>query len=178
MSTLCVRRIGSAPSLDCCSSSIQPSVFTMGKHKFGTSRRGPSGIEVMEAVARITDPDAIVWRGDRFGEDQGVPILGTPLGHPDHVRAQLQSSSATHDQLIAKVPTLPDLQCVWMVLLYCCAARATLCGLCTQSCRQVLQPTMLRRCLSQLLFVDPALCVGTCPVCLCPWVALDSEAPH
>ena len=93
----------------------------------------PTGIEVMEAVARITDPEAIVWRGDTVlpSEDQGVRILGTPLGHPDYVRAQLQSLSATHD---AKVPTLPDLQCAWMVLLHCCAARAnyTL-RLCTQS---------------------------------------------
>ena len=48
-------------------------------------------------------------------------ILGTTLGHPDHVRAQLSSLSATHDQLIEKVPTLPG---AWMVLLYCCAARA------------------------------------------------------
>ena len=38
-STLCVRRTGSMPPSVCCrmrSSSIQPSVFTMGKHKFGT----------------------------------------------------------------------------------------------------------------------------------------------
>ena len=42
--------------------------------------------------------------GPLQSEDQGVRILGTPLGHPDYVRAQLQSLSATHDQLIEKVP--------------------------------------------------------------------------
>ena len=41
-----------------------------------------------------------------------------------HHGAQLASLSATHDQLIEKVPTLPDLQYAWMVLLYCCAAGA------------------------------------------------------
>ena len=55
----------------------------------------PSGIEVMEAVASITDPEAIVWRGDTAlqGVDQGVRILGTPLGHPDYVRAQVGRGS-------------------------------------------------------------------------------------
>ena len=97
----------------------------------------PSGIEVMEAVARIFDPEAIVWRGDTAlqSEDQGVRILGTPLRHPDYVRAQLQSLSATHDQLIAKV--LPRCQ-ICSVLGWCCCIVAplgptTLCGLCTQS---------------------------------------------
>ena len=121
----------------------------------------PSGIEVMEAVARITDPEAIVWRGDTAlqSENKGVRILGTPLGHRDFVRAQLASLSATHDQLIEKVPTLPDLQCAWMVLLYCCAARANYTV-------RVVHPELtaglaahhdasLRRCLSQLLDFDP-----------------------
>ena len=51
----------------------------------------PMGIEVLQAVARVHDPDAIVWRGDSTlrGVDQGVRILGTPLGHPDFVRSQL-----------------------------------------------------------------------------------------
>ena len=45
-------------------------------------------------------------------------------GHPDYVRAQLASLSVVHDQLLQKVPTIPDLQCAWMLLLCCCAARA------------------------------------------------------
>ena len=140
-----------------------------------------SGIEVMEAVARITDPEAIVWRGDTAlpSEDQGVRILGTPLGHPDYVRAQLQSLSATHDQLIAKVPTLPDLQCVWMVLLYCCAARANY-------TLRVVHPELTAGFAAHhdanvsvnFWGLTPALCIGTWPVCRCPWVAWDSEAPH
>ena len=44
----------------------------------------PVGIEVLQAVAGVNDPDAIVWRGDPtlHSEEQGVRILGTPLGHP------------------------------------------------------------------------------------------------
>ena len=58
----------------------------------------PSGIEVVEAVARITDPEAIVWRGDTALRPVAIFICDTR-------------------PVVAKVPTLPDLQCAWMVLL-------------------------------------------------------------
>ena len=122
----------------------------------------PLGIEVLQAVARVNDPDATVWRGDPTlrGEYQGVRILGTPLGHPDFVRSQLSALSETHDQLLEKVLTIQDLQCAWLRLLYCCGARANY----TLS---VVHPELtmsfaarhdasLRRCLSQLLGVAPA----------------------
>ena len=67
------------------------------------------GMEVLQAVARVNDPDAIVWRGDPtlHNEEQGVRILGTPLGHPEFVhpefvRSQLAAVSETHDQLMEK----------------------------------------------------------------------------
>ena len=78
----------------------------------------PLGIEVLQAVARVNDPDAILWRGD---PTLRVRILGTPLGHPDFVRSQL-SMSETHDQLLEKVLTIQDLQCAWLLLLYCCGS--------------------------------------------------------
>ena len=51
----------------------------------------PLGIEVLQAVARVNDPDAIVWRGDptQRGEDEGVRILGTAREGPHHSRAWL-----------------------------------------------------------------------------------------
>ena len=84
----------------------------------------PRGIDVMEAVA-VHDPEAMVWRGDVSlpTADQGVRILGTPLGHRDFVHSQLASLSEAHDQLLQRVPAIQDLQCAWLVL-YCCAAHA------------------------------------------------------
>ena len=78
----------------------------------------------------------------------------------EYVRAQLASLSVEHDQLLQKVPTIPDLQCAWMLLLCCCAARANY-------ILRVVHPDLtamfvahhdasLRRCLSQLLGVDPS----------------------
>ena len=98
----------------------------------------PRGIDVMQAVARIHDPDAIVWRGDVSlpTVDQGVQLLGTPLGHPDFVRAQLASLSTVHDRLLQQVPTIPDLRCELSATF---AAH---------------HDASLRRCLSRLLGVD------------------------
>ena len=127
------------------------------------------------AVARVNNPDAIVWRGNPTlkGEDQGVRILGTPLGHPDFVRSQLSVLSETHDQLLEKVLTIQDLQCAWLLLLYCCGARANY-------TLRVVHPELTagfaahhdaspRRCLSHLLGVAPASIywdLASLPLCL------------
>ena len=52
-----------------------------------------------------------VWRGDPalHSEEQGVRILGTPLGHPEFVRSQLAGLSETHDQLMEKVLSVQNL---------------------------------------------------------------------
>ena len=88
----------------------------------------PGGIEVLQVVARVNDPDAIVWRRDPTlcNEEQGVRILGTPLGHPKFVRSQLAALSETHDQLLEKVLSIQDLQCAWLLLLFCCSVLSTL----------------------------------------------------
>ena len=43
----------------------------------------PAGVEALIAAARVSNPTAIVWRGDPSlpPSEQGVRILGTPLGH-------------------------------------------------------------------------------------------------
>ena len=50
----------------------------------------PAGSAALTAAARVAGPSAIVWRGDPHlpPEEQGVKILGTPLGHPSYVRSQ------------------------------------------------------------------------------------------
>ena len=50
----------------------------------------PVGSVALTAAVQVLDPDAIVWRGDAELniEDQGLVILGTPLGHEDFVRSK------------------------------------------------------------------------------------------
>ena len=49
--------------------------------------------------------------------------LGTPLGHPDFVRNQLQHVRE-HQQMSDWIPLIPDVQSSWCLLLHCAAARA------------------------------------------------------
>ena len=109
----------------------------------------PTGSERLTAVARVADPTAIVWRGDLglLHEEQGAKILGTPLGHPSFVRSQLATLSAKHEQLISKILHIQDLQCAWILLLYCASSRAiTLCGWFIRSCPLLSPPNMTQHC--------------------------------
>ena len=79
----------------------------------------PKGTAALTAAARISDPDPIVWCGDpAFPTSvQGTRILGTPLGHPDSVRAELSQLSVQHDALMDKITHVHNLQCAWLLLL-------------------------------------------------------------
>ena len=86
----------------------------------------PPDCQRIYAAARAFDPNFVVWRGDATlpTEDQGVTILGTPLGHPDFVEASLQAKSREHDTLFDRLVAVPDLQCAWLLLLFCASTRA------------------------------------------------------
>ena len=46
------------------------------------------------------------------------------MGHPDFVRAQLETTQAEHQVLLDRIPSLPDLQSAWSLLVHCAASRA------------------------------------------------------
>ena len=49
----------------------------------------PPGCDVMQRITESFDPTALVWRGSEVSTfQQGMKVLGTPLGHPDFVRAK------------------------------------------------------------------------------------------
>ena len=79
----------------------------------------PTNIQFLQQDALVVDPDAVVWRGDEVLPtiDQGVVILGTPLGHSDFVQK-------SHRLLLEWIPAVPDLQAAWLILLFCASARA------------------------------------------------------
>ena len=86
----------------------------------------PANIQFLQQDALIADPGAVVWRGDEVLPtiDQGVVILGTPLGHFDFVQRHLQSKVESHRVLLERIPAVPDLQAAWLILLCCASARA------------------------------------------------------
>ena len=86
----------------------------------------PEACDLLDRIAQQADPDAHVWKGAGLPEvDQGFRVLGTPLGHPAYVEAQLETLAVEHQDFLDRIPLLPDLQCAWSLLLHCASARAT-----------------------------------------------------
>ena len=84
----------------------------------------PVVCDVLERIVRTENPHATVWTGsDIPSHQQGVKILGTPLGHSDFVAAHLRRVSAEHQDL-QRIPSVADVQSAWLLLLHCVAARA------------------------------------------------------
>ena len=83
----------------------------------------PVGCDVLDRAARALDPEfTTVWRGGGEPAHQGIMILGTPLGHVDFVRAQLEHIVDEHNVLLERIPSLPDVQSTWALLLHCANA--------------------------------------------------------
>ena len=106
----------------------QPSAHSSLGFRSYWNRAGeePPGCQYLTVEARLADPTAVVWKG---GEDvpqgsRGIRILGTPLGHSEHVVAQLQEMIESHRTLLDRIPALTDLQSAWLLLLFCGTSRA------------------------------------------------------
>ena len=70
------------------------------------------------------DPTARVWRGSHLLlVQQGITVLGTPLGSVEFVQAHLQKTSADHDTLLFRIPLLDDTQSAWALLLHCAGSQ-------------------------------------------------------
>ena len=85
----------------------------------------PLACDVLERIARIQHPSAVVWRGSDIPTvDQGIKVLGTPLGHPDYVTRHLQRVEQEQQTLLDRIPSVFDVQSAWLLLLHCASARA------------------------------------------------------
>ena len=86
----------------------------------------PDGIQVLQTVAERVDPEARVWRGDHQSDPgrRGITILGTPVGTREFVLNELESKACEHATFLRRIPAIQDLQCAWVLLLYCGVARA------------------------------------------------------
>ena len=71
---------------------------------------------------RELGPEA--WRGDKPLPERGVVALGTPIGAPEYVAACARERLEQEQGLLAELTQLPDLQCAWLLLLFCAAPRA------------------------------------------------------
>ena len=94
-----------------------------GKTKvWNNAREQPAACEVLDRMARAADPSVTtsVWRGsDVPVSQQGMKVLGTPLGHLAFVRAHLERTSREHQTLLDRIPMVSDLQSSWLLLVHC-----------------------------------------------------------
>ena len=56
---------------------------------------------------------------------QGIKILGTPIGHPENVSRFLIRLTDEHQTLLNRIRLVGDVQAAWLLLVHCAAARAT-----------------------------------------------------
>ena len=67
------------------------------------------------------------WRGTGgiYSErDQGIKILGVPIGSPDFVVSELKKVLEEQSKLLEKIPLIQDTQSAWTLLLFSGNARA------------------------------------------------------
>ena len=108
------------------SSPILPFEFTTGKTQVWNRRSvAPLGIEVLQAVARVDDPNAIVWRGDPNLRGR-TKACGFWADHWDTLTLFVPNClrCLRHMTSCQTVLTIQDLQCAWLLLLYCYGAQA------------------------------------------------------
>ena len=126
----------------------------------------PGVCDAMDQVARVLNPEAKVWRGSELPtHKQGMKVLGTPLGHPNYVAAQLQKILEKQHIFLQRIPSVPDLQSAWLLLLHCASPR-------TNYLLRVLPPDQVWRyaqvhddrlcqCFCALLVIPPDQCDRT-----------------
>ena len=67
-----------------------------------------------------------VWEGghDQPRAQRGIRVLGLPIGTDEYIQADLTRLHAKQQPLLEAIPTIPDLQTSWLLLLYCASPRA------------------------------------------------------
>ena len=95
---------------------------------WNTSGDEPEACARLQAAASCGGPVSCgLERGSHHTlpvSSQGVKILGSPVGHPGFVSAQLQVKSDSHSVLLDRIPAVEDLQAAWLLRLFCAQAKA------------------------------------------------------
>ena len=108
---------------------IVESDCTLARRRAVWNREGvrPTVCDVLERIAVAADPAARVWRGSGHTHlpevQQGVKVLGTPLGHPSFVEAHLLKLTEQRT-FLERIPEVQDLQSAWSLLFHSASAKA------------------------------------------------------
>ena len=112
----------------------------------------PAMADMLTVAAKRRSPKVVVWRGDRGlpKSEQGMKVLGVPVGHKEFIKAQLRMKTAEQLRLLERIPAVENVQAGWLLLSFCAATRS--------NCRTVFELTTKHdrnvwRCLAEILRV-------------------------
>ena len=72
----------------------------------------PRACDTLQDIATPLDSLDQVWKfSDLPTDQQGIKVLGTPLGHRDFVAAHLARVLRSHQMLLERTPAIQDVQC-------------------------------------------------------------------
>ena len=94
-------------------------------HIWNLAGTKPDICEELQRLAEAPKPGARVWRGSEVPtEEQGIRVLGAPVGHRDFIRRHLEKVLEQHQVLLNGTPRVPVVQSAWLILFHCASARA------------------------------------------------------
>ena len=88
-----------------------------------------AGIQLHQGKTRVwnrsgTVPDNVDSLGEEVWRTDGIKILGTPLGNAQFVAEHTQERLEEEQRLWDAIPSVPDLQCAWQILVQSANPRA------------------------------------------------------
>ena len=124
---------------------------TLGSYGFGRTRIWNAAGEEPRDVAELQPEGGVtVWVGDwSFPQaQQGLIVLGAPIGNMAYVQRQLQLNRDEHDRLLERILAVEDLQAASLLLRHCACPRANYCFTLSRlpSCQRALLGDAARLC--------------------------------
>ena len=68
-------------------------------------------------------PDVWACSSDTLSQEQGLMVLGAPVGTASYKQQQLQRTREQHNSLLQRLSELEDLQAAWLLPLFCASPR-------------------------------------------------------
>ena len=96
----------------------------LGKFKIWGRGGGPEPPGIDDLLDGAPRPSEPIWKGDLQPAENGIVILGTPVGSNEFVDRFLNNRLRVQARFWERVRQVPDLQTAWLLLLYCAVPRA------------------------------------------------------
>ena len=96
----------------------------LGKFQLWGRGGGPEPPGIDALLDGAPRPNVPIWKGDLDAAQNGIVILGTPVGTPEFVQRFLANRLDVQGRLWDRLRQVPDLQAAWLLLLYCAVPRA------------------------------------------------------